>query len=112
MREPRIFLDQNHAEMMVYALENHLQRIYNALDRLGVPKTDFKDSSIKLTCEQRVKLMISKFREYYDPEVNGKMIWTHLKIAPDVMTGPDPEELSVMLFEKHKLEDAKQCPTT
>lgn len=115
MRTPRIFLDQNHAEMMVYALENHFERITALLDGAGIPDSySYEDhkKKIPLTVEQRVCILI----QFWDNNVQNvddiaSLDWEqYLERAvhsKDDTMDYDPEELAVMLHDLHEAEKNK-----
>lgn len=96
--EPRQFIDKEHAEMMVYALEEHFLRIAKILDFVNVPKQcDDKN----LVCSQRVEMLGLALLDSL-PTENPNYDWDRLSgsIPPDTSEeeSEDPEELAERIF--------------
>lgn len=89
--EPRKFIDKEHAEMMVYALQEHFLRISSLLDIAGVPAVDRDIPPKKLIVEQRVKLLLNALEDALD---GGKFYWEELEIPAQFDEYEDPQEVS------------------
>lgn len=92
--EPRQFIDKEHAEMMVYALEEHFLRIAKILDFVNVPKQcDDKN----LVCSQRVEMLGLALLDSL-PIENPNYDWDRLSgsIPPDTSEEEqeDPEDVA------------------
>lgn len=102
--EPRKFIDKEHAEMMVYALEEHFLRICKVLDFVNVPEND--NDGHNLVTEQRVKLLQLALLDSL-PVTNPNYDWARLagSIPEDTSEedSEDPEEVAekiAALYEK------------
>lgn len=83
--EPRKFTDKEHAEMMVYALEEHFLRISDLLDTAEIPSCNDEG---KLTVLQRVWLL-TKLGKH--PLRTTDELFLEM---PEDDEGEDPEEVS------------------
>lgn len=94
--EPQKFIDKKHAEMMVYALQEHFLRIISLLDIAGVPAVDRDIPPKKLIVEQRVKLLLDALEYTLDC---GKFYWGNLEIPAQFDEYEDPQEVSEKIAE-------------
>lgn len=91
---PRKFVDREHAEMMVYALEEHFLRISKVLDFCNVPAKNEDDLSLNV--DQRVILLRNALLDTL-PVENPNYDWDRLKPFPADNSwedAEDPEEVA------------------